>query len=132
VGDTGKVYALDCEAHLINTLKTEVEGSNIEPVTGDISNRTILKNSSLDLVYLSTVFHIFSESQVLLFEQEVNRLLRPNGKLAILNIIKEETPFGPPVSMRTSPEELREKISFTPRKLITVSGFFYMQLFEKP
>ena len=132
VGDTGKVYALDCDSHLINTLKTEVEGSNIEPLTGDISNTTILKDSSTDLVYLSTVFHIFSGSQVIWFNKEINRILRPHAKLAILNIIKEDTPFGPPVSMRTSPEELREKISFTPQKLITVSDFFYMQLFEKP
>lgn len=132
VGESGKVYALDCDSHLINTLKTEVEGSNIEALTGDICKKNILEDNSTDLVYLSTVFHIFSGSQIVWFEQEVNRILRPHGKLAILNIIKEETSFGPPVSMRSSPGELREKLAFIPEKLISVSDYFYMQLFEKP
>lgn len=131
VGVQGKVYALDCDAHLINILRSEVEGTRIEALAADICHRTIIESSSVDLVYLSTVFHIFSESQVAGFEREVKRILRPGGKLAILNIIKEDTPFGPPVSMRSSPEELRKKLSFTPKRLIAVGNFFYMQLFEK-
>lgn len=130
VGETGKVYALDSDSHSINSLKTEVEGSNIEPLTGDISTTTTLKECSMDLVYLSTVFHIFSDDQVICFDREVRRILRSNGILAIVNIVKEETPFGPPVSMRSSPEELRKKLSFTPGKLITINEYFYLQLFE--
>ena len=130
VGNTGKVYALDSNSHFINTLKTEVVGSNIEPLTGDISTTTTLEDGSIDLVYLSTVFHIFNGGQVICFDQEVRRILRSNGTLAIVNIVKENTPFGPPVSMRSSPEELRKKLSLTPGKLITINKYFYMQLFE--
>jgi ubiquinone/menaquinone biosynthesis C-methylase UbiE len=131
VGDAGKVYALDCDSHLINTLKAEVEGTNIEALTGDISKTTTLKDCSMDLVYLATVFHIFSGSQVIWFDQEINRILRPKGTLAIVNIVKEETPFGPPVSMRSSPEELRAKLSLIPEKLVVVNEYFYMQLFKR-
>jgi hypothetical protein len=43
---------------------------------------------------------------------------------------KEDTPFGPPVKMRSSPQELIQKLPFAPKKLIEVGEFFYMQLFE--
>jgi hypothetical protein len=39
--------------------------------------------------------------------------------------------FGPPVEMRSSPEELKQKLSFTPMELIEVGEHFYMQLFVK-
>jgi len=42
---------------------------------------------------------------------------------------EEDTPFGPPVEMRSSPEELRQKLAFTPRELIEVSEHFHMQIF---
>jgi len=81
------------------------------------------------LVYLSTVFHIFSDIQIVGFEKEITRILKSKAQLAIVNIHKEETPFGPPLEMRSSPEELRQKLSLTPKELIEVGDYFYMQLF---
>jgi ubiquinone/menaquinone biosynthesis C-methylase UbiE len=132
VGNTGKIYALDPDKGLIANLKKEIGNkSNIAAVVGDITKRTDLKDSSVDLVYLSTVFHIFSKIQIVGFEDEINRILKPKAQLAIVNINKEETPFGPPVGIRSSPEELRQKLSFVPAKLFGVGEHFYMQLFTK-
>ena len=83
----------------------------------------------MDLVYLSTVFHIFSYIQIVGFEIEIKRILKPGAQLAIVNIHKKETPFGPPLEIRSSPEELRQKISLTPNGFIEVGDYFYMQLF---
>ena len=63
------------------------------------------------------------------FEKEINRLLKPGAQLAIVNIHKKETPLGPPLEIRSSPEELRQKLSLTPKELIEVGNYFYMQLF---
>jgi len=131
VGNNGRVYALDPDKEAINNLKKEVEKTNIEPLVGDITKTTELKDCSIDLIYLSTVFHIFSDDQVVHFEKEIKRILRPKAKLAIVNIKKENTPFGPPIEMRSSPEELKQKLSFTPKQLIEVGEYFYMQIFEK-
>jgi len=131
VGNNGKIYALDPDKESINKLRKEVEKTNIEALVGDITKTTEIEKGSIDLVYLSTVFHIFSDTQIVGFEKEVKRILKPRAKLAIINIKKENTPFGPPVEMRSSPEELRQKLSFTPRELIEVSEHFYMQLFTK-
>jgi ubiquinone/menaquinone biosynthesis C-methylase UbiE len=59
VGKTGKIYALDPDKQSIANLKREVEMTNIEAFVGDITKPTRLKAASIDLVYLSTVFHIF-------------------------------------------------------------------------
>jgi ubiquinone/menaquinone biosynthesis C-methylase UbiE len=130
VGNTGKIYALDPDRGSIANLKKEVEKTNIEAFVGDITKPTGLKSSSVDLVYLSTVFHIFSKSQIKCFLSEIKRILKPNARLAIVNIKKEDTPFGPPLEMRSSPEELRKKVPIAPILLIEVSEHFYMQVFE--
>lgn len=130
-GKTGKVYALDPDTISIEILKSEIEDTIIEPFVGDITEETKLAISSIDLIYVSTVVHSFSQTQMEGFLKEVKRLLKPNARLAIVEIKKEDTPFGPPLDIRFSPEELKQTISLTPTRLIDVGQFFYMQIFEK-
>ncbi len=130
-GKTSKIYALDPDTILIDALKSETAGTNIEPIIGDITEETKLARSSVDLIYLSTVVHGFSKIQLEGFLREVKRLLKPGGRLAIVEIKKEETPFGPPLEMRFSPEELRQAIDFTPTLLTDIGQYFYMQIFKK-
>jgi ubiquinone/menaquinone biosynthesis C-methylase UbiE len=130
-GQTGKVYALDPDTKSIEILKSETEGTIIEPFVGDITKEIELAASSLDLVYVSTVIHGFSQRELEGFLKEVKRLLKTNGRLAIVEIKKEDTPFGPPLDMRFSPEELKQAIRLTPTRFIHVGNFFYMQIFTK-
>jgi ubiquinone/menaquinone biosynthesis C-methylase UbiE len=130
-GKKGKVYALDPDNISIEILKSEIKDSIIEPFVGDITGETELAVSSIDLIYVSTVVHVFSQKQTEGFVKEVKRLLKHSGKLAIVEIKKEDTPFGPPLDMRISPEELKNTISLIPIRLIDIGQFFYMQIFEK-
>jgi ubiquinone/menaquinone biosynthesis C-methylase UbiE len=130
LGNTGKVYALDPDEVAIATLREETEGTNIEAIVGDITKTTQLPESMLDIVYLSNVFHGFSSEQIKGFEIEVKRILKPHGKLAIAEIVKRDTPFGPPLNMRFSPEELKQVLSLAPLVTVDVGEYFYMQLFE--
>ena len=129
---TGKVYAMDMDNASIEALQATLESDVIEAFAGDITTKTKLAPSSIDLVYLSTVLHIFSEKQLQGFIEEVQRLLKPQGILAILEIKKTKTPFGPPQSMRLSPEELMGKMPFVSKTTIDVNDYFYMQIFEIP
>jgi len=130
-GETGKIYALDPDPTAIETLKSETKNTIIEPFVGDITEETKLAASSINFIYLSTVIHGFSKAELQGLVNEVKRLLKPKGKLAIIEIKKEETPFGPPLEIRLSPEELKQTINLTPILLIDVAQFFYMQIFEK-
>lgn len=127
----GLVYALDTDGKAINRLRAETELTFIEPIENDVTSETPLKASTIDLIYLSTVFHGFTEKEVTGFKSEVMRLLKPGGRLAIVEIRKEETPFGPPLDIRFSPEELRREIGMTPLETVNAGEYFYMQLFEK-
>ena len=131
VKDSGKVYAIDPDDHVIEVLAGEIKGSNITPILGDITKTTPLESSSIDLIYLSTVLHGFSRSEVGGFQGEVKRLLKPNGILAIVEIKKEPTPFGPPMDIRFSPQELKEIFTLVPKNTVEIGQFFYMQTFEK-
>jgi ubiquinone/menaquinone biosynthesis C-methylase UbiE len=131
VKNTGKVYALDIDKEAIAKLKKETEKTNIEPIAADITKAVPIRDCSADLVYLSNVLHGFSEGQIKNFQKEVNRLLKPKAKLAIVEIKKENTPFGPPLNIRFSPEELRQKITLSAKNLFEAGRYSYMQIFEK-
>jgi ubiquinone/menaquinone biosynthesis C-methylase UbiE len=131
VGTTGRVYALDPDAVAIAALQTETVGTNIEPFVGDITQQTKLPPASIDLIYLSTVVHGFAKPDMEGFLEEAKRLLKANGRLAIVEIKKEPTPFGPPLDIRFSPEELRQAVDLTPTWLIDIGQYFYMQIFNK-
>ena len=64
------------------------------------------------------------------FQKEIERLLKPEATLAILEMKKEDTPFGPPLNLRYSPEELKQMIKLFPKTTIEIGQYFYMQLFE--
>ena len=130
LNNTGKVYALDSDREVIEALRRETERTNIEAIEGDITKTTSLEASSIDLIYLSTVFHEFSEGQIQDFHKEVRRLLKPNARLAIVEIQKVDTRFGPPLDMRLSPEELKQIVTLAPLTKVKVGQYFYMQLFE--
>jgi ubiquinone/menaquinone biosynthesis C-methylase UbiE len=130
VGPTGRVIALDLDQTFIAALRGETADTVIEAIQGDITRETSLATASMDLVYLSTVLHIFSSDQLKGFILEVQRLLRPNGTLAIVEIEKRDTPFGPPLARRHTPEELKARFPLRPGKTVSVGDHFYLQLFK--
>jgi len=130
LNNTGKVYALDPDREAIETFKEESKGTNIETIEADITKKTSIQDSSIDLIYLSTVFHGFQEDQIANFQKEVKRILKPKARLAIVEIQKKDTPFGPPLNIRFSPEELIQTINLNPKAFVEVGQYFYMQIFE--
>jgi len=131
VGDAGKVFALDRDEIAVATLREETAGTNVSALVGDITTGMPLPPSSLDLVYVSMVLHGFSPAQIKGFRVEVVRLLKPQGRLAIVEIAKRDTPFGPPLRIRFSPEELKRALRLVPQATVDVGEHCYMQLFEK-
>lgn len=130
VGKSGKVYALDPDTEPLEVLKKETAGTNIEAIEGDITKPTRLKPASVDLIYVSTVVHGFSKQQMQDFLAEAKRLLRPDAELAIVEIEKKETPFGPPLHMRFSQEELKDLVPLAPLDTVKVGEHFYMMIFK--
>jgi ubiquinone/menaquinone biosynthesis C-methylase UbiE len=127
---SGSVVAMDPDQQFLAVLARETKGTNIVTLAGDITKPTTLRPSSIDLLYISTVIHGFSKNLLQGFFRESKRLLKPNSILAIVEIEKKETPFGPPLSSRYSPEELKEIVPMVPVRTLTVGDHFYLQLFR--
>jgi ubiquinone/menaquinone biosynthesis C-methylase UbiE len=130
VSQSGIVYALDPDHYFIDILKNETQGTNIVAMAGDITRPTELEQSSIDLIYISAVIHGFSKKHMQRFLREVERLLKPGATLAIVEIEKKETPFGPPLELRFSPEELKEIVPLVPVSTVQAGEYFYMQIFR--
>jgi ubiquinone/menaquinone biosynthesis C-methylase UbiE len=130
VEESGKVYALDINAHSIECLCDETAGKNITPMACDFAEPTSIPSASVDVVYMSTVIHSQSKNRLQGIVKEVQRLLLPGGLFAVVEIEKHETLFGPPLKQRYSPEELQAVIPFAPVKTVLVAEYFYMQVFQ--
>jgi len=130
VEESGKVYALDLNTHSIECLCDEAAGTNITTMACDFAEPTPIPSASVDIVYMSTVLHSQSKKRLQGIVQEVQRLLRPGGLFAVVEIEKHETLFGPPLKQRYSPEELQAVIPFAPVKTMPVAEHFYLQVFQ--
>lgn len=131
VGTEGRVYALDPDPVSIDRLQSKAGGLPLEAFVGDITQNTGLPDSTLDLLYLSNVVHGFSAAQLAGLAAEAKRLLKPGGRLAIVEFRKEETPIGPPLDIRLSPAELQAAIPLPPIETAPVGGQSYLQIFRR-
>ena len=131
VGPEGKVIAIDPDEVSINVLSRELTGTNAQAMVADATKLNNLEDSSIDLIYLSTVLHGFSKEQQRDFHDEVQRLLTAEGKLAIVEIVKKPTPFGPPMDIRFTENELADLFDLNLVTTISVGEFLYMSVFHK-
>jgi len=136
VGDLGMVYALEKWAYMIDGLAQEAAAQgllNLKPMTADITEPLPIKDKSIDVCLLSTVLHIFDLSKIekTLFN-EIRRVLKPDGRVVIIECKKEDQSFGPPKHMRLSPQEVETSIAkYGFKKLsLTDLGYNYMVQFE--
>ncbi|MBN2126194.1 MAG: methyltransferase domain-containing protein [Deltaproteobacteria bacterium] len=114
VGATGRIYAVDIAEWLIAGLEERAAAlglGNITAVVGDITSPLPVEDEWIDLCFLCTVLHILDpvEDGKILFP-EIRRVLKPGGRLAIIECKKERQSFGPPIHMRLSPEEIAEAV----------------------
>ena len=112
VGESGSVYALDLHQEILDNVceKARAQGiSNIHPVVSDIRRRIDIPDGRIDTCLIATVLHTidFSTEKADLFS-EVRRVLKPEGKLAVIECKKESALHGPPMHLRISPEELEK------------------------
>lgn len=109
VGPNGTLYALDLWTEGIEMVSIEVKQREINTIhahEADVSRRMPLETGTVDLCLMATVLHDLIEDhtdQGTL--QEVARVLKPGGKLAVIEFKKIDGPPGPPMGIRLSPEE---------------------------
>lgn len=103
-----KVFAVDVEPGMLARIETkliETELNNVTCLESEAS-ATGLVGSSCDCIFLANVWHEFDDHPAVL--AEAARILKPNGRLAILDWRADlDTPPGPPQAHRI-PEEVAQ------------------------
>lgn len=111
VGKSGLVYAVDILKPALDSVNIRIkhEGvENVKTVWSDLEmvGATKIPVNSLDVSFIHNVlFQSTKQDQII---KEAARLLKPGGKLMIVDWKKIGAPFGPPVAERPDPELIKK------------------------
>ena len=110
----GKVYAVDSYGESIKELQAYVDDNNIDnliPIEADITKSIPgVGDESVDVVLMLNVFHGFGDpGQKEDVINELKRITKSDGKIALMDFKPIEMTKGPPIDIRISHVEL-EKI----------------------
>lgn len=110
LGKGGKVYAVDINPLMLEETNKRVEEeklTNVEIIQSE-ENSFRLNDSSVDIVFTSTVFHEVDSPEK--FLEECKRILREDGILIILDWNRVEEEFGPPIHRRIDVELVKKYV----------------------
>ena len=114
--DSGTIYACDASEVMIEWMQNNINNKNIIPLK--CSEEAVdLADGIADLVYMINVHHelLMPEKMIL----ESYRLLKPKGKIAIIDWKNEEMGQGPPFGIRVSENTIIKQLDKTGFKNIT-------------
>lgn len=102
----GRIYACDLSGEMVENLQMAIESegvSNVTPVKTE-EVRVPLDDGIADLVFMVNLHHEFDHPVDSM--AECRRLLRPGGRVAVIDWKPEQTPSGPPLHVRIPPEQV--------------------------
>ena len=111
VGDDGKVWAVDVIKDLLPGIATKATMLGINNLKTVWSNLEVygaakeIPDNSLDVAILATMLYQSKNHKAIL--KETLRMLKDGGKLVIVDWITKETPIGPPLEIRVSPDNIK-------------------------
>lgn len=127
-------YALDTSPEMLEEVKLRAENAGLTNIvitqTGEYDLK--LADELVTFALLVNVIHEIEDKP--LFLKEISRILKPGGKLAIIDWEKRETEMGPPVDHRISREELTamlKEIDFNCLETMNFTENFYGLVFSK-
>ncbi|MGD1817582.1 MAG: class I SAM-dependent methyltransferase [Pleomorphochaeta sp.] len=110
IKDKGKIYSIDYNQSIIYNFSNRIKEqkiNNIKIINSNIKQKINLTDNTIDICLVATVLHAtnYEESKRIIFS-EIARVMRNNGRLAIIECKKENTNFGPPIENRISEKNL--------------------------
>ncbi|MBI2637330.1 MAG: class I SAM-dependent methyltransferase, partial [Candidatus Sungbacteria bacterium] len=137
VGKNGKVYAVDVQKTLLDTIRVKANLEhilNIETIWGDLEapNGSKLQESMVDFVLIANI--LFQAEKKINVLVEAFRVLKPGGWLSVIEWDQSLFTAGPPVVLRIRPEtakSLSESAGFVFKNEFVVGSHHYGMLFQK-
>lgn len=119
---TTKVLALDIKPEMLDAIRHKAQDAGLQNIDlrQVIDHGLPVEDRTVDLALLVTVLHEIIDYPV--FLSEIQRMLKPGGRLAVIEFHDRETPFGPPVPERLGQSAVTERV--------TAAGFAATESFE--
>ncbi len=129
VGDEGRVLAVDISADMILHLNRRLRDAGIRNVQTVLSapDDPLLPDASLDLVFICDTWHHIDERPKYL--ALLKRMLRPAGRIAIVDFEKRPLSFGPPLEMKIAREDVVGELQAAGFRLVAEHTFLPHQYF---
>jgi ubiquinone/menaquinone biosynthesis C-methylase UbiE len=137
VGPAGTVYAVDLWDEGIAALKDRAtrEGcTNVKPLVAG-ADQVPLDNLSVDVAFMATVLHDLVEAGTAAGAlAEAARIIKPEGRLTIVEFDKIDGPPGPPRHIRLDAAEVEALVApygFRRQKIAKLGPYNYLMTFVK-
>ncbi len=106
----GTVYAFDLWEEGIATLRAEARARGLEQVhasVADISKHIPAEDHTVDVCLINSALHdLLRDGTHDAALKEITRIMKPTGRLAVVEFEKTVGPPGPPVEVRLSPQDV--------------------------
>lgn len=129
IGPKGIVYALDVQEEMIEELDKKIEENGIENIRTVITDKYNFKleDSSVSYAFICTVLHEIEDC--IAFITETKRILSPGGKIAVVEWIRAESDWGPPVDHRLASsyvKKILQDTGFKEIEYLELNEYFYI------
>lgn len=110
VGPKGKIYAVDVQQSMLDLTKAAVDAHNVANVEYVLATESSprLPERSVDLVFIAYAYHEFGDPAAMM--RAVRRVLKPGGRVLILEYAKESNIAPASPLHRMTFEEIRREI----------------------
>ncbi len=129
IGSNGLVYALDVKEEMIEELDKRIEENKIDNIQTVLTDEYNFKldDNSVSYALICTVLHEIEDR--IKFLHETKRILIDGGKIAVVEWIKKESDWGPPVSHRVDSSDVKKELldcGFTEISYVELNEYFYI------
>jgi ubiquinone/menaquinone biosynthesis C-methylase UbiE len=137
IGPAGTVYAVDLWDEGIAALKDRAARAgrtNLKPLVAG-ADQVPLDNLSVDVAFMATVLHDLVEAGTAAGAlAEAARIIKPGGRLTIVEFDKVDGPPGPPRHIRLDAAEVEALVApygFRRQKIAKLGPYNYLMTFVK-
>jgi ubiquinone/menaquinone biosynthesis C-methylase UbiE len=138
-GPGGRVFALDAWEKGLERVRERASLTrlgNIETLLADANEGIPLEDGTIDLCLVATVLHdLLRDATGETVLSEIRRVLKPGGKLAVLEFKKIDGPPGPPLTIRISEKDVEDLLApfgFHTDSALDVGEYHYLLIASMP
>jgi len=129
IGPQGIVFALDVSKEMIEELDKKIEENDIENIRTVITDKYNFKleDNSVSYAFICTVLHEIEDGMA--FINETKRILALGGKIAVVEWIRAESDWGPPVDHRLDSSDVKimlQAAGFKEIEYLKLNEHFYI------